>query len=251
VQHFVSKEAGERQDSVQFEDRTRSIQQFISKEADERQYPVQSEDKTRSVQQFISKKAETAQHHMYPEGRTRSVQQFKSKRAYVTQRDIQFEDRPRSILDFIPKRPTSNEAWTRGDVSSMKEEIEDSSLPPRSHSGANTPLLGPTDEISIDSFDHKFSIPIGYSTGVFTEIGTLRDHVVQFSSNEGWHSARSQLVDIAKCGSSSLVPTRYVFQYQDHYFICSERADACLADVIDCSFSMTEDAASAILTQVS
>jgi len=95
----------------------------------------------------------------------------------------------------------------------MKEEIEDSSLPPRSHLGANTPLLGPTDEISIDSFNYKFSILIGYSTGVFTEIGTLRDHVVQFSSNKGWHSARSQLVDIAKCSSSSLVPTRYVFQY--------------------------------------
>lgn len=75
-------------------------------------------------------------------------------------------------------------------------------------------------------------------------------HVLQSCNRRNWTVPRSRLVEIAR-ESKFFVSTHFVFPHEEDVYIGSQIADMCLADVIGGSISMTEDHASAILTQVS
>lgn len=75
-------------------------------------------------------------------------------------------------------------------------------------------------------------------------------HVLQSCNRRDWTVPRCQLVEIAR-DSKFFVSTHFVFSHEDDVYIGSQVADMCLADIIGGSISMTEDHASAILTQVS
>lgn len=77
-----------------------------------------------------------------------------------------------------------------------------------------------------------------------------KPHVLQSCNRGDWTVPRCRLVDIAR-ESELFVSTHFVFPHEEDVYIGSQVADMCLADVIDGSISMTEDHASAILTQVS
>ncbi len=74
--------------------------------------------------------------------------------------------------------------------------------------------------------------------------------MLQSCNRRDWIVPCCQLVDIAK-ESKFFVSTHFVFPDEEDVYIGSQIADICLTDVIDGSISMTEDHASAILTQVS
>jgi hypothetical protein len=74
-------------------------------------------------------------------------------------------------------------------------------------------------------------------------------HVEQICDRVEWTKPRAQLVDIAR-ESRSFVATHSVFPHEEPVRVLSQVADICLAHVIETNI-MTEEHASAILTQVS
>lgn len=94
--------------------------------------------------------------------------------------------------------------------------------------------------------------PIGHKrlTLLVYERKDYKPHVLQSCNKRDWTVPRCQLVDIAR-ESKFFISTHFVFPHEEDVYIGSQVAEMCLADVIDCSISMTEDHASAILTQVS
>jgi hypothetical protein len=94
--------------------------------------------------------------------------------------------------------------------------------------------------------------PIGRKklTLLVYERGDYKPHVLQSCNRRDWTVPRCRLVDIAR-KSKFFVSTHFVFPHEEDVYIGSQIADICLADIIDGSISMTEDHASAILTQVS
>jgi hypothetical protein len=75
-------------------------------------------------------------------------------------------------------------------------------------------------------------------------------HVLQSCHKQHWTEPRAQLVDIAR-ESRFFVRTNFVFPEGDDICIASHPEDICLVDMIDGTMPMTEEHASAVLTQVS
>lgn len=75
-------------------------------------------------------------------------------------------------------------------------------------------------------------------------------HVLQSCHEKRWTVPRAWLVNIAR-ECESFVATHFVFSHKEDIYVVSQIADMCLADVIDETLEMTEDYASAELTQVS
>lgn len=73
-------------------------------------------------------------------------------------------------------------------------------------------------------------------------------HVLQRCPKREWTGARARLVDIARA-NISFVRTHYVFDHKGKVEVYSQKANICLADVIETTI-MTEEHASAILTKV-
>jgi hypothetical protein len=82
------------------------------------------------------------------------------------------------------------------------------------------------------------------------ERNSYEPHLLQSCNKQDWTVPRSQLVEAAK-QSRFFVSTHFVYSHKREVYVGSQIADMCLADIIWGSISLTEDHASAILTQVS
>jgi hypothetical protein len=79
-------------------------------------------------------------------------------------------------------------------------------------------------------------------------------YIQQSCNKRKWTRPRARLVEISKEHIArerpSFIATHFVFHKGEDVHVISQIADICLADIIE-AFEMTEDHASAILTQVS
>lgn len=96
---------------------------------------------------------------------------------------------------------------------------------------------------------HKQSASYVYERSDDKEVD-FEPHVLQSCPKQLWTEARAQLVDIAR-KSPCFVSTNFVFPHGDDICVASQVEDICLIDIINGTLPMTEDHASAILTQVS
>jgi hypothetical protein len=124
-----------------------------------------------------------------------------------------------------------------------------------------TPITeGPAEESFYERSSKDFVLhrPIGYkkSTSIVYERNTqipqkdYKPYILQSCHKTDWTVPRARLVDLAR-ESAFFVPTRFIFFRDDDICVGSQIADISLADVIHGSIPMTENHASAILTQVS
>ena len=212
--------------------KTRSIQQFKPK-------VTHDDTKKRSLQQF--ELASTQDDIKLV--KARSVQQFQ----YVgTQNNSQSKNRPQSILGYIPK-PLIKGMDTGN--TNLLVKAHRASL---SRLGSFKPILESIREMSMKSFNHSYTFPLGKWTLMVFEMENLcNSHVLQVYSGEEWHPVRYQLVDIARL-DHRLVPTHFVFYDEEHEIFCIglEEVGICLVDVVSCSWQMNEVVASVILSEV-
>ena len=114
----------------------------------------------------------------------------------------------------------------------------------------------PSPERTREDFEHWRSIGYNqsawyaYERNHYNKETDYEPHVIKDCPRKDWTRPRAQLVEIAR-RSNFFVPTNFVFPHGDDITIASKVEDICLSDMIAGTISMTEDHASAILTQVS
>jgi hypothetical protein len=90
---------------------------------------------------------------------------------------------------------------------------------------------------------------IGKSTSIIFDRKNHDPSVLQHCNINNWTELRHLLADLAKT-NEFLISTYSIFSLDKEIYIKSQLADICLADIISCSLPVTEEHASAILTQV-
>lgn len=110
---------------------------------------------------------------------------------------------------------------------------------------------------SWDFFDHTVTRSLSsknndekpIATKIFYERSSFTPHVVRSCEKTYVSENQRDLVEFAK-STKSFIQTRFNFILGDTFYVVSQVADICLADIIPCTLEITEVHAASIINQV-
>ena len=91
-----------------------------------------------------------------------------------------------------------------------------------------------------DIFDHTQTLRLGFPEPcIVFEKTSYQPYILQCCKKEEFTAAKRRLTEIAKT-NDFFITTRHIFPHADSYYIASDVADICLANIINCLILMTE-----------
>ncbi|KAE8442183.1 hypothetical protein EG329_003771 [Mollisiaceae sp. DMI_Dod_QoI] len=112
-----------------------------------------------------------------------------------------------------------------------------------------------TNEWHWDRFDNSQNLLVGFKsapgceTRLVYEKNTFQYFIVQSCPRARYSSHRQSLLALSRV-DNNFVTNRFTFEDEGKYYIGSQYADTCLADIIDCTLPLRSEHASAILRQL-